>query len=83
MYYWEQEITDRDFQELMTYVRAKKETGVVIGLNDFSEHSINNSREYRHYRDDGKTISEWLQENRPDLFAEIENNFPDGKVWGR
>lgn len=82
--YWEYEITDRQFDELMFYIDAKKAIGITVKMNWPDEAgviTINTLCEYFDYNKSIENIREWIASNHPLQAAEFNRKYPNGKEW--
>lgn len=82
--YWEYEITDRQFDELMFYLGTKEVLGITIKMNWPEEDgviSINTLSDYFYYNDKIENIRAWIAEHHPLQAAELNKKYPKGKEW--
>lgn len=82
--YWEYEITDRQFDELMFYLGAKEALGIKIAINSPKEDgliTINTISEYFDYNEFTENIREWIAQHYPVQAAAFNKNYPKGKEW--
>ncbi|HPY42066.1 MAG TPA: hypothetical protein PLM98_16195 [Thiolinea sp.] len=82
--YWEYEITDRQFDELMFYMDAKEAVGIRVKMNCPKEDgviTINTLFEYFDYNDHTENIREWIASHHPLQSAEFNRKYPKGKEW--
>ena len=86
MSYWEYEITQRNFDELMFYIKTKREQhNVLIKLNTVSEDkndvTICSMMEYFRYNEKVENIRDWIAQNYPEQHAIFELRYPNGAEW--
>ncbi|MCD8212504.1 MAG: hypothetical protein LUC34_00315, partial [Campylobacter sp.] len=81
--YWEHEITDREFAELMLFIKEKEKDGVKVGVNCFGEDkdydiAISSLNDFWAVKDE---IRSWLKEKRAKIYkSEIIDVYQD-KEW--
>lgn len=79
--YWEYELTDRDFDELMLFIQEKKADGVIVKINSSPNEcdiAINHMAAFDRLKDE---MRQWLKTQRAERYQEIENKYPNGRKW--
>lgn len=80
--WWECELSDQEFDELMLFVEAKKACGEPIPLNDKANaQSVNSLSDFYQKRD---AMRQWLQTHCTKPYQQIQDKYAkQGDEWGK